>query len=478
MNEKRKTPMKINSYFLMLFCSISLYHPVFSMERLVVGGYDEVFKSSGLRTEFENNKFFLIAAVVKKDTAEVKKILKSRSPKVAMALANMLHQNSQYRAFSDDEFRTSPAPSMRPLGHTIKPFFETLTDDQKEDLDCATPVALSTFLGDKATMETLLAYGANINGHYGGLKGYAPLHVAVKQRPEMIPFLISKGALVDGRTDGDHTPLMVACQKDGKIEAIPLLLAARASLAAKTHRECPFWLGPGVIHSLTALHIAGNNNQREKVQLLLEAGAPVNEPDLQGRTPLHWAMACMHYPIAEMFLDRGADISAKSADGKTVIEHMPCEYGGHYDAVELLRNGAPYPASPQHRELVARGLGYTHPMYVHRFLPRFVRTLIYGDAQQTDRLLAGVSGNQLNETDTYKMTALLWAVCRNNKRAVERILSWQQKSPLQSFLLATPLVSGYMLAPINLSHRDHANRTALDWARKLKRQEIVSLLQK
>jgi len=418
-------------------------------------GYQEVFSDNTLHQQFENKRFLLIEGIINKEPAKVEQLLHSCTPKVAMALANMLYQNIAYTIFSGAHNKGS----LTPLSRTIRSFFSHLTIYEQRDLDCVTPVALSTFLGDSDTIVRLLAHGADINGFYGP-KGYPPLHLAAKYQPDLIPFLIARGANVEARDGCGDTALMVACKKDGKFEALAPLIAARASLTATIPHESAFLLESKVF-TATPLHSACNNRQVEKVRFLLQNGAPVDEPDIQGKTPLHCTVANRHHGIALILLEHGADITRRTADGKSLIEQINGDKRYRYDGLlDLLRYGAPYPHSRYHRQMIAAELSNNYGLRHSSFLQKFIQALLQNDPHEVQQLLSRASGNQLNETDDHKMTPLLWAVCRGNVQATARILECLHRSP------------------IDLQRRDQNGYTALDWARWLQRDDIAELLQK
>ena len=85
----------------------------------------------------------------------------------------------------------------------------------------------------------------------------------------------------------------------------------------------------------TALHLASYSGHLEEVDLLVSHGA---ELDLQestwGQTPLHLAL---NFPaLVQYLLERGADSSIKDIEGFTPLEYAL--YINNSQAIELLQN--------------------------------------------------------------------------------------------------------------------------------------------
>ena len=59
---------------------------------------------------------------------------------------------------------------------------------------------------------------------------------------------------------------------------------------------------------------------KEVAELLIDKGADVNAKDEWGSTPLHYAALKGHKEVAELLIDKGADVHAKGDDGKTPID--------------------------------------------------------------------------------------------------------------------------------------------------------------
>ena len=79
---------------------------------------------------------------------------------------------------------------------------------------------------------------------------------------------------------------------------------------------------------------AAMNDQAEKVQALLEAGADVNAA-FQGQTVLWLAAAVGGTEIVKILLDAGADVNVKGEDGYTAL--MYAANAGHTEIVEMLK---------------------------------------------------------------------------------------------------------------------------------------------
>jgi ankyrin repeat protein len=84
-----------------------------------------------------------------------------------------------------------------------------------------------------------------------------------------------------------------------------------------------------------ALIWAARHNLVPLATAMLARGVAVNERDLMGNTPLHWAV---RYPgMVQFLIENGADINARNVLGETPL-HMAVRYKA---AVEiLLQNGA------------------------------------------------------------------------------------------------------------------------------------------
>jgi uncharacterized protein len=73
----------------------------------------------------------------------------------------------------------------------------------------------------------------------------------------------------------------------------------------------------------TALHRAagwGNTEHLEIIETLIELGAHPNTQDIEGWTPLHWAVACGNDKACISLIELGADPSIKDKNGISVYE--------------------------------------------------------------------------------------------------------------------------------------------------------------
>jgi ankyrin repeat protein len=84
-----------------------------------------------------------------------------------------------------------------------------------------------------------------------------------------------------------------------------------------------------------ALIWAARNNLSSLAAAMLARGAEVNEQDIMGNTPLHWAVK---YPAMVRFLlENGADVNARNLLGETAL-HLAVRYKGSVEI--LLEKGA------------------------------------------------------------------------------------------------------------------------------------------
>ena len=87
----------------------------------------------------------------------------------------------------------------------------------------------------------------------------------------------------------------------------------------------------------TALGHAAKHGHNEIAELLIENGADVSAKSLKGLTPLHYAAVNGHKEIAELLIAKGADVNAKANDGRTPLDSIYHIRGGKPETFTLLR---------------------------------------------------------------------------------------------------------------------------------------------
>ena len=78
----------------------------------------------------------------------------------------------------------------------------------------------------------------------------------------------------------------------------------------------------------TALHHATRNGDLEIVEQLVDAGADVNVTSDHAHFPLYCAAGHGHVETTQYLVEHGADLQARLADGKTVVEWLK-QYADH-----------------------------------------------------------------------------------------------------------------------------------------------------
>jgi ankyrin repeat protein len=125
--------------------------------------------------------------------------------------------------------------------------------------------------------------------------------------------------------DGRHRTALALASKYGYSEIVQILLRAGADVNEKD------------VNGFTALMLSAYSGHADVVKILLEAGADVNVRDIYGDTPLIEAAMSGNMETVTIFLDAGADIdafNAKNADGSTPL--MRAARSSNIDGVKLL----------------------------------------------------------------------------------------------------------------------------------------------
>ncbi|RYP43193.1 hypothetical protein DL768_010045 [Monosporascus sp. mg162] len=84
----------------------------------------------------------------------------------------------------------------------------------------------------------------------------------------------------------------------------------------------------------TPLHLASKNGHFDIAQLLLDKDADIEAADKDGWTPLFWASRNGHHDITQLLLDKAADIEAADNYGETPLQRA--SGNGHFDIAQLL----------------------------------------------------------------------------------------------------------------------------------------------
>ncbi|RUS70714.1 hypothetical protein EGW08_021526 [Elysia chlorotica] len=139
--------------------------------------------------------------------------------------------------------------------------------------------------------------------------------------PNIVKFLLDKGADVNKAVKGNWSPLAIACDC-GKSELIQIFIQHGASIVQKNSQ------------GYAPLSIAVRRNHPKVCRLLLQHGAPVEETTECGFSPLMLSAEDGNIEIATILLDAGANVNNKNKQGFTPL--LLAAQNGHAQFVEML----------------------------------------------------------------------------------------------------------------------------------------------
>jgi ankyrin repeat protein len=172
-------------------------------------------------------------------------------------------------------------------------------DDPADDLYYVPLIAFAIVGGHESLVEFLLHQGAVVAPYSAQL-----LYLAARDsRLDLVELLVKYGTDVSVVDGGSFvtTP---------DIEMIRYLLDHGASASRPGKNRFP---------PLVFLSRGDKSERPDKVQLLLEYGAPVNAVGPKRRTALHYAAVGGHIKVMEVLLEYGADPKLRDEEGQTAL---------------------------------------------------------------------------------------------------------------------------------------------------------------
>ena len=177
--------------------------------------------------------------------------------------------------------------------------------------------------GDINEVKYILSKGSDVESK--DKWGNTPLHYAAfNGHFEIVEMLLEHGAQIEFKGNGNATPLNLACQK-GHLRVVEHLINKGANLEAYDDEG---W---------RPLHTAVSTGHLDIVRYLLSReGIDIEAKDNKGSTPLMLASFYGRVEIADILLNKRANINCRN-NGNTTSLYLACQEG-HFGVVNLLIN--------------------------------------------------------------------------------------------------------------------------------------------
>jgi len=221
---------------------------------------------------------------------------------------------------------------------------------------------------------------------------------------------------------GIHGQEIHQAVKEGKFEVVKKMVEKEPGLANAADSD-----------GLSPLHLAAEHGQQRIAELLLEKGADVNAKSGFKKTPLHYAAASGHEGMVRLLMAKGAELN--EPDSFMLSPIFQAAYGGHRNIVGMLLSAGIELGSTE-----KNGVTLLHA------------AALSGNPELVESLLD--RGIDLNVRNIYGKTPLHFAASRGHKAVVQLLIG-----------------KGSNLNPESLD-----GRTPLHTAIDCGQQEIVALL--
>ncbi len=174
-----------------------------------------------------------------------------------------------------------------------------------------TPLLCASYKGHISTVLNLLDNGAVLDetNH----NGENALHIATKEGHETtVDILAQHEELINTQNKNGYTPLVIAVRNNKyNIAKILLKHGADATIKSKFPKALPDTNDNTTAHTRTLIDICIQKRNPEMLKLMIENGAPINELDRDGNSPLANTIKNDNTILSKILIDNGAALVTK-----------------------------------------------------------------------------------------------------------------------------------------------------------------------
>jgi ankyrin repeat protein len=270
----------------------------------------------------------------------------------AAALAAQLRAGADANAAEPDGTRALHYAAERGDARAVQLLLAAHADPRAITQLQATPLQQACYAGSAEVVKQLVKAGADIR--VSDVAGETALMACARGgSAEALRVLLRAGAEIDAVDSNFGQTALILAARGGNEAVVRELIASGANVMARTRvgpepafRPNGGTQGKGVEKApkrgmraaipggRTALHYAARDGHLSTVQVLLEAGAVLEDRDPNGITPLLYAASNDRVEVARLLIARGADVNAIDWYGRSAL----------WCAIEVRNRDTPQPA--------------------------------------------------------------------------------------------------------------------------------------